>query len=125
MIDALVGFVARHGPEGGAAWLVDALASIETPPDLGKLRVAIARAGRVLGDWKASSFDTVGMHEAVGMNWRIRDFGRAALVLAALERTGLDGQVALVEQLVRRGESGEQESVLKMLALLPKPSRFV
>lgn len=79
----------------------------------------------MLGDWKVSSFDTVGMHEAIGTHWRIRDFGRAALVLAALDRTSAEDQVALVEQLVRRGESGEQESVLKMLALLPRPERFV
>lgn len=125
MIDALVGFVARHGPEGAAEWLVEAMAAIGSPPDLAELRVVIARAGRMLGDWKVSSFDTVGMHEAIGTHWRIRDFGRAALVLAALDRTPVDGQVALVEQLVRRGESGEQESVLKMLALLPRPERFV
>ena len=125
MIDALIGFVARHGPEGGAAWLAGAVAAIETPPDVGQLRVAIARAGRILGDWSAASFDTVGMPEAVGDHWRMRDFGRAALVLGALERTPVVDQVALVEQLVRRGEMGEQESLLKMLTLLPAPARFV
>jgi hypothetical protein len=124
MIDAFVGVVARHGQEGGAAWLVEAMASIETPPDVARLRVAIARAGRILGEGRPSAFDTVGMHEAVGDHWRMRDFGRAALVLTALQRLSWEEHAALVEQLVRRGEQGEQESLLAMLAVLPGPERF-
>lgn len=123
MIDALVGFVARHGPEGGAGWLGEAIEAIDTPPDLARLRVAIARAGRVLGDRSATAFDTVGMHETIGDHWTMRDFGRAALVLTAVSRTRAPEE--LVAQLVRRGEIGEQESLLRMLALLPEPARFV
>jgi hypothetical protein len=125
MIDAFVGFVARHGPEGASDWLGEATAAMETPPDVARLRVAVARAGRMLGDRSAASFDTVGMHEAVGDHWTMRDFGRAALVLAALQRTPVEEQTALVEQLVRRGEMGEQESLLKLLPVLPRPDRFL
>ena len=78
----------------------------------------------MLGEGRPSALDTVGMHEAVGEHWKMRDFGRAALVLAALDRTPWEEHDPLVEQLVRRGEIGEQESLLAMLALLPGPERF-
>lgn len=84
----------------GAAWLGEQLDACADPQ---RLRVAFARAARRLGPPRALAL------------------GRTALVLAALAHTD---DAALVEQLYRTGELGEQQSVLRMLSQLPGPQRF-
>lgn len=84
----------------GAAWVSEQLEACADPL---RLRVAFARAARALGDPRSV------------------DLGRAALVASAFERTE---DPALVEQLYRSGELGEQRSVLRMLGQLPQPERF-
>lgn len=84
----------------GAAWVGE---QVEVCADPLRLRVAFARAARKLSEPGAL------------------DLGRTALVVGALERAD---EPALVEQLYRAGELGEQCSVLRMLARLPGPERF-
>jgi hypothetical protein len=95
----LIAALAELDP-AGAAWVAEQL---EVGADPLRLRLAFARAGRQLGDP------------------RHVDLGRAALVVNAFEHAD---DPALVEQLYRSGEIGEQHSVLRMLVQLPGPERF-
>lgn len=120
--------IAEHD-ETAAAWLRETIAGLpggtSTP-----LRLALARARRTLDDTPLGLGPPSQPHHERPQvlhyaSWRWLDLGRAALVLAALERTPPAEQVALVELLVRTGEIGEQESLLRALPLLPEPERFV
>ena len=101
----------------GARWVAD---QRTTPGSPQQVRLAFSRAARKLADGPIEPGDGLPGHMRGG-HWQIVDLGRAALVLAAVDG---DGGTALVEQLFRTGELGEQASVLRMLALLPAPARF-
>ena len=58
-------------------------------------------------------------------HWTLTDWVRAALVLRALRSVDVATQPAVVQRLFEGGELGEQESILRMLELLPLPSRYV
>ena len=88
------------------------------PPDRTRFRVAFARAGRKLGDRPLAD------EQAELRSWTMRDLGRAVLLLEALRTSSDDEQVSLVDHVFRTGELGEQQSVVRVLARLPKPERF-
>lgn len=110
-LDRMRELVAQHGLEGSASWLDQALESIG--PDAGSVRVSLARSARKVGD------ASLGLSEAPG--WTARDAARAAIVLQAFLR-GADEATAAYGQWLRRGDQGEQESLLRMLMLLPEPT---
>lgn len=85
----------------GAQWVGEQLGDCADPT---RMRVAFARAARKLAGPRAL------------------ELGRTALVLAALDAAD---DPALVEGLLRTGELGEQQSVMRMLPRLPGPERFV
>lgn len=124
----------RLEPEA-AAWLSDLVDEMKRPPDLTSLRVAFARCGRKLhsdplGDPEALPPKAQRGLENESMqgwrpHWTLRDHARAILLLAALERTPDEDHVPLVEKLFRTGEIGEQESLLRVLPVVPDPERFV
>lgn len=124
----LGGVVERHGAGPQSAWLAQALAGLGTPPAAMKVRIALARAARKLGDelpgLDATERDALPAGPAYAQ-WSLRDFGRATIVLAACDALPAEAVVAFVEPLVRRGEIGEQVSLLRMAPLLPEPERFV
>ena len=125
---ALVDVVAQHGSPEQANWVRQAAEGLGEPPAPTKLRIAIARAARKLGDAvpKLSDDERAGLPGGPAYErWVLRDYGRAALVLLACDRLEADAQVPFVEPLVRRGEIGEQVSVLRMAPLLPGPERFL
>ena len=125
---ALVDVVARHGSAEQADWVRQAAEGLGSPPAPTKLRIVIARAARKLGDSvpTLTDDDRASLPEGPAYErWALRDYGRAALVLLACARLDDDAQVAFVEPLVRRGEIGEQVSLLRMAPLLPGPERFV
>jgi hypothetical protein len=114
------------------AWLLAALA--QTGADvagLQQLRIAIAQAPRKLSRGPLAL--TSSERERAGLParleapsaWQLADLGRVALLLRALEQAEPARQVALVHQLLRTGELGEQASLLRGFALLPEPARFV
>lgn len=128
LLARIVDAIAEHD-DAAAAWLRGALASLRDG-DPTPLRLALARARRKLDDaplgLSAPARQRHGLSPLLdATSWRWLDLGRAALVLAALEHTPPAEQVALVEQLVRTAELGEQESLLRALPLLPEPARFV
>jgi hypothetical protein len=58
-------------------------------------------------------------------HWTLTDWIRAALVLRALRSVEVAAQPAVVQRLFEGGELGEQESLLRILEVLPLPSRYV
>lgn len=87
----------------GARWVE---AQLEECGDPQRMRVAFARSARKL------------------TGPRSLELGRTALVLEALDHAAEADGLALVEELLRAGELGEQHSVLQMLPHLPEPERF-
>ena len=55
----------------------------------------------------------------------LHEFGRAALVLFALERLPAEEHVEFIDELFMRGDSREQEALLRALSMLPNPGRFL
>lgn len=114
---------AIHAPEA-AAWLADQLAGAGA---VTRFAPAFAAAGRRLG--RAAIRDTAAAAiTAAGLRWPVTgadQCGRAALVLAAVAAMPAEHHVAFVRDLYRRGEVGERQAVLRVLAALPEPARFV
>jgi hypothetical protein len=128
-LDALEAVLAAHDA-GAAKWVEETVAALPPIPTEPGLRVAFARAGRALGDAvvdpTSADLDRLG---AAGASmpgpWRLRDLGRAIVLLHVLSRLPDDRHAALVAALVRRGEIGEQCTMLRILPALPDPGRFV
>ncbi|MGH1342036.1 MAG: EboA domain-containing protein [Nannocystales bacterium] len=110
--------VAQHGVAGADDWLTTALDKID-PDALSGVRVLLARCTRKVGDARLPG-ETLG---AAG--WTVRDAARAAVVLRVFEQVDPESAVTAYGQWLRRGEQGEQESLLRMLPLLPGPTRLV
>lgn len=109
LIESLVEAVARQTPDG-AAWLRDQVSAPFAP--------AFSAAGRRLGHAPIAVEDA----RAISIPWPVTgvdECGRAALILAA------DRSVTFVHDLLRRGEVRERHAVLRVLAGLPAPERFV
>jgi hypothetical protein len=91
--------------------------------------LAYAGAGRRLGDaavtLKADERTGLSPSWLVPEGWPLRDLGRAALLLRALEVIEEPAHPAAVEQLFQRGDNGEREALLRVLSMLPAPERFV
>lgn len=111
-------FVALHGVPGAQAWLTTALDKID-PNALSGVRVLLARCGRKVGTAPLPAA------EIEAEAWTARDAARAAIVLRVFERAGPSSALTAYGQWLRRGEQGEQESLLRMLPLLPDPERLV
>lgn len=120
--------VAQYGSEAQSGWLAEAEASLGSPAQPTKLRIAIARAARKLGSDQVALTETERAALPEGpayQQWCLWDFGRASLVLRACASLPESQHVELVEPLLRRGEQGEQVSLLRMASILPGPARFV
>ncbi len=117
-LQRLCELVALHGVPGAQAWLSAALDSID-PDALSGVRVLLARCGRKVGSapLPIEALDCEG--------WTARDAARAAVVLAVFERADAPSARTAYGQWLRRGEQGEQESLLRMLPLLPGPRGLV
>ncbi len=116
-----------HLGSPGREWLRIALAS--SAPDRDAFLVAFAAAGRKLGTSPPEAGDQAGAGDA-GPAWLLTaapadEIGRVALLLRGAERFAPDAFVALVGECFRTGDNREKRSVLRSLALLPQPPRFV
>ncbi len=123
----------RRG-EAAGAWLRDAIASVlhADQPGGRPLQLAMARSRRILGQdlLAPTAAELDAMHPALpgrlsGPSWRLLDVGRAALVLPVLEAVSTDRAATIFDRMLRRGELSEQESLLRMLPLLPHASALV
>jgi hypothetical protein len=97
----LVDAVHQHAAPDAADWLDVQLTSISRT----SFAPAFAAAGRKLG--------------------ATADAGRGALVLALIATLEGAEHVAFVRDLIRRGDNHERQAVLRVLAALPDPARFV
>ena len=106
------------------AWLVEQLAAAGEPA---RFAAAFAGAGRRLGRAAIREAAAAAI-TASGLRWPVTgadECGRAALVLAAIAAMPDDRHAGFVRDLVRRGEVRERQAVLRVLAALPAPARFV
>lgn len=93
----------------------------------GTFAPAFAAAGRRLSRVAITDDDAAAI-TAAGTRWPVTgadECGRAALVLAATAALPAEAQVGFVRDLLRRGELRERQAVLRVLAALPDPARFV
>lgn len=123
---ALSAVVRAYLEADAASWWAQTLAAQDDPPDENRLRLAFARAGRKLGDGVVEPSPQL-QHRMLGgvrPTWTLRDYGRAALLLQALATLPGDAHLPLVDRMFRRGEMGEQQSLLRILPVLPDPGRF-
>lgn len=123
VMSELVGIVERAAPADGAQWLKQQLAF-----DKSRFPVAFSAAGRKLGRGPIAPADAERLAQA-GVPWSSAstadECGRAALVLAAVDALDPGDHVVLVRDLFRRGDVAERQAVLRVLAALPQPARFV
>jgi hypothetical protein len=115
-------------PPAAAAWLRQGL---DGSLDDERLMPLWSVAGRRLGrapmalDPGAEAELRAGGAPFIPRGWGADECGRALLLLAALEGRPADRQPALVEELYRKGEIRERQAVLRALAALPGPERYV
>jgi hypothetical protein len=117
LANLLAEIACAHAAPGGAAWFA---AQRELAP-------ALAAAGRKLGTAPIAEADAAAI-TAAGLRWPVTGAdacGRAALVLREIESLPPEKHVALASHVLRRGEVGERQAMLRVLAALPQPARFV
>jgi hypothetical protein len=118
-----------------AAWFAETLAALGAgagaPSSAGALFVALARAGRRLGHTPITltAGEDAGLRDA-GLvcsadGWGLDECGRAALLLRGVEAIPAGDHVSLISDLVQHGQAREQQAVLRVLAYLPDPGRFL
>jgi hypothetical protein len=117
LIMELTDAVAQVAPPEGVEWLTTQLVF-----DRARFHAAFSAAGRKLGKGTVIAPRLrIAWPNASGAD----ECGRAALVLAAVGSLDAGEHVELVRDLVRRGEVRERQAVLRVLAALPIPERFV
>lgn len=116
--------VAAIEPGDGRTWLVEQVAAAGEPA---RFAAAFAAAGRRLGR-AAITDEAAAAITASGLRWPVTgadECGRAALLLAAVAAMPDERHAGFVRDLIRRGEVRERQAVLRALAALPGPERFV
>lgn len=117
LIMELTDAVARVAPPEGVEWLTTQLVFDRT-----RFPAAFSAAGRKLGKGSV-------VEPRLRIPWPAvsgaDECGRAALLLAATSSIESHEHVALVRDLIRRGEARERQAVLRVLAALPIPARYV
>ncbi len=110
--------------EGATAFLERATLAV-VKPDAIAFRALFAGVARRLGaSATASPAAPAAFAELARPHLTLSDWARLWLVLRAFEQVAPAEQPAFVLRTYEAGEIGEQESVLRTLALLPEPGRF-
>jgi hypothetical protein len=107
---------------GAAAFFERAERELSDAPGIG-FRALFASVPRRLGVRAAAPVPPA--LEVARPHWTLSDYARLWLVLRALPSLPLAEQPAFVLHLLEAGEKGEQVSVLRGLAALPEPARFL
>lgn len=131
LVKALAGLVPPRVTEPVAAWFEEALGGLGPPLDRARFFAAFGGAGRRLG--RAALTPTPAEEDALrsgglrGLSpcLGVDECGRMALLLTAMEAVPASEAVAFVDEAFRKGEVRERQAVLRALAYLPQPERFV
>jgi hypothetical protein len=120
----------RHAEPSVQAWLARGLPQDDGALDrgafLGRYAGVTRRLGGVKGGWKdteAKELHALGVLDP--QVWSYADVARAGMLLIALAALPADQHVPFATEIFRRGETAERVAVLRSLALLPEPTRFV
>jgi hypothetical protein len=97
----------------GRAWLDAAVAAIRVPFDREAFTVAFTTAARRVG------------RASMPAGWSADEAARAALLLRAAAAQAPEAFAALVDDLYQHGDSRERQAILRTLAWLPGPERFL
>lgn len=113
-----------------AEWLGATVDALVDPLDARVFRAEWARAGRRTGSAPVElSAEEVERCRAAGgtplWGWSVDEVARAALLTRALSVAPPDGHLALLRALYLRGTIRERQALLRALAWLPDPGRFV
>lgn len=115
----------------GRAWLQASVAGLGAPLDREGFATTFTAAARRVGRAvPAPSAEALARLRAGGVTWSVEsweldDLTRAALLLRAAAALSPGAFEALVEETYRHGDSRERQAVLRTLALLPAPERFL
>lgn len=114
---------ARVG-EPAATWFVAAVAAVRH--DFTQFGPRWSGAGRRLGrNPVALTAEEKARVPFPVDGWGLDELGRVLLLTTAMGALPVDRHVDVVEELYRTGELREQQAVVKALAHLPEPARFV
>jgi hypothetical protein len=116
LIASLVAVVARRAP-GSVGWLQTQLGQPFAP--------AFAAAGRKLGREPITAEDAGSIPIPWAAGTGVDECGRAALIATAMVAMPAEQHLSFIRDLIRRGEVRERQAVLRVLAGLPAPARFV
>jgi len=122
--------VRRRCAPHARAWWDSVLGRQSTPASRGELSKAYSKAVRALGSdrLKFAQQEIDSEHAArflVFQDRPLHEFGRAALLLFALELLPAEEHVEFVNNLFMHGDSREQEALLRALSILPDQGRFL
>jgi hypothetical protein len=129
--DGFLAVVRAHASTAARDWLTGAVATTRAPLNRSGFAAAFALAARQAGRAAPEPLpEEIARLRAAGVTWPVAPWGldgltRAGLLLHAA--AGLPpGEVeALVEECFLQGDTRERSAVLRTLALLPDPGRFV
>ncbi len=129
--EGLLGVVRAHAGAPAREWLAGAIRTARAPLDRGGFATAFALAGRQAGRTTPEPTPAeIARLRTAGVTWPVTWWGldglaRAGLLLHAAAGL-LPGELeALVEECFLGGDTRERQAVLRTLALLPDPGRFV
>jgi hypothetical protein len=130
MFHSLWSIVVRHADPRSQQWLEDNRPSQATPLSSVAFRALFAGAGRRLraDELELSAEEQRQLLEigiAAPRPWGLDGLARAALLGEFLTASSPERHVALVRELYLKGDEREQAAVLRSLALLPDPGRFL
>lgn len=126
-LDAAAKFLGTCAGEAAAGWMREALIEIEAErPSINTFERAWAAAGRRLGSARLSpSIDEEQTLPLSPAGFCADEYGRTVLLLAVLGGQPPITHPGLVDDIFTTGELREQQAVLRALAHLPAPERFV
>jgi hypothetical protein len=110
-------------------WVQHTLQQELQSADLHNFAVSFAAVGRRIGTCQLASERLTSQTSAVGLeaplSWTVDELARAVLLLAAARSRGAVELERLVQGCYQYGDSRERQAILRTLALLPDPQRFL
>jgi hypothetical protein len=131
LADGLLALVRAHASAAVLDWLAGAVTAARAPLDRRAFATAFALAGRRTGRTapEPAPADAARLR-AAGVTWPVASWGldgltRSGLLLHAAAGLAPGELEVLVEECFLQGDTRERQAVLRTVALLPDPARFV